>query len=181
MTMELLQCEHLEWKLIAGFSLDGSVRSAQRVLFRIFLITRDVGSTGANAGTETEQSFDPNAKQRTDQIRHQAYDNDGKDDNDRFVQPGVNAGRDLFLVDYDEEWSSSCDCLPDEDADEQSDDDGWRTSTDGGWSALDVFAADWAAGIEETADEAGCAAQRHDKPVAFPRATAAAPVRDGTD
>jgi len=111
---------------LIDFNLDDDVRSVESKLLFIFSVIRDVRRSGARtaaASTTTEQSFDPNAKQRTDQIRSKACGDDGKDDNDRFVKPGVNAGRDLFLVDHDQEWSGSCDCLPDEDADEQSDDD----------------------------------------------------------
>jgi len=132
----------------------------------------------AAGGTANQQSFDPDADQRTDEIRNQACADDRQYDDDELVDQRGELRRDFVLKAHDQNRSSGCDRLPDEDAEEQSDDDGRGTSTDRGSPALDVLAAARATGIEQTAEETGSTAQRQHYGVAFLDTAAAVPVCD---
>ena len=132
------------------------------------------GSATAAVKAAHEQSFDPHADQCSDQVRSHARANNSRDNDDRFVDGGADTRRDFRLEVEHEQRSGGGDRLADEDADEQADDDAGRTSTERARTALDVLAAQRAAGVRETAEEARHAADAEHDGVAAPDAAAAA-------
>jgi len=113
------------------------------------------GATTAAVSTTSEQSFDPNSKQRTDHIGNQAGADDCQYNDAGFLLSATETRPNLFLEVYNEQRSSSCDHLADKNAEEQSDHDGRWSKADGSCSTLDVLTADGAEGIGHTAEDAG--------------------------
>jgi len=91
------------------------------------IIVRRGAAAGA-AGTANDQSFDQNTNQRADQVRNQACADDQCQNGEECSPFVMEVHGDLVLEVHDEKRSNGCDALPEKDAEEKSDDDGWVTS-----------------------------------------------------
>jgi len=113
------------------------------------------GAVAAAVSTADDRSFEPNPNQRPDQIRSQTCDDDEPQNGEKFLQRRayMQAPHDALLEVNDEKRSSGCNRLPDEDAEEKSDDDGWGTTADRSSPTLDLFTTAREAGVEQTAEE----------------------------